>query len=169
MPARISRGGKPVVSDAGNSDIVVPFLREIGSVDAQERLPMVKIREVLRLQAEGLKQRQIAASVNCSRSTVQECLQRARNAGVGWPIPEELVSFGWGCFMPSNPAVHPYDCAVYARFCMPGWDEGSSRRSIAASAEPARVSIFRPFRGALCGIHVGDSAVSLHESALRYR
>jgi hypothetical protein len=28
---------------------------------SQERLPMVKIREVLRLQAEGLKQRQIAA------------------------------------------------------------------------------------------------------------
>jgi transposase len=51
---------------------------------------MVKIREVLRLQAEGLKQRQIAASVNCSRSTVQECLQRARNAGVGWPLPEDL-------------------------------------------------------------------------------
>jgi transposase len=51
---------------------------------------MIKIREVLRLQAEGLKQRAIAASVNCSRSTVQECLQRARNAGIGWPPPEDL-------------------------------------------------------------------------------
>lgn len=51
---------------------------------------MVKIREVLRLQAEGLRQREIAASVKCSRSTVQECLQRARNAGVGWPLPEDL-------------------------------------------------------------------------------
>jgi len=48
---------------------------------SQERLPMVKIREVLRLQAEGHRQREIAASVNCSRSTVQECLQRARKAG----------------------------------------------------------------------------------------
>jgi len=48
---------------------------------SQQRLPMVKIREVLRLQAEGHKQRKIAASVNCSRSTVQECLQRARSAG----------------------------------------------------------------------------------------
>ena len=57
---------------------------------SQERLPMVKIREVLRLQAEGLKQREIAASVNCARSTVQECLQRARTAGIGWPIPEDL-------------------------------------------------------------------------------
>ena len=57
---------------------------------SQERLPMVKIREVLRLQAEGHKQRKIAASVNCSRSTVQECLQRARSAGVGWPLPEDL-------------------------------------------------------------------------------
>src|SRR5271166_6572534 len=57
---------------------------------SQERLPMVKIREVLRLQAEGHRQRKIAASVNCSRSTVQECLQRARSAGVGWPLPEDL-------------------------------------------------------------------------------
>jgi transposase len=51
---------------------------------------MVKIREVLRLQAEEHRQREIAASVNCSRSTVQECLQRARNAGIGWPLPEDL-------------------------------------------------------------------------------
>jgi transposase len=51
---------------------------------------MVKIREVLRLQAEGLRQREIAVSVNCARSTVQECLQRARTAGIGWPIPEDL-------------------------------------------------------------------------------
>ena len=57
---------------------------------SQQRLPMVKIREVLRLQAEGLKQRQIAGSVNCSRSTVQECLQRARDAGIGWPLPDDL-------------------------------------------------------------------------------
>jgi len=57
---------------------------------SQERLPMVKIREVLRLQAEGHKQRKIAASLNCSRSTVQECLQRARSAGVSWPLPEDL-------------------------------------------------------------------------------
>ena len=40
---------------------------------SQERLPMVKIREVLRLQAEGLKQREIAASVKCSRSTEVLC------------------------------------------------------------------------------------------------
>jgi transposase len=57
---------------------------------SQERLPMVKIREVLRLQAEGHKQRKIAASLICSRSTVQECLQRARSAGVSWPLPEDL-------------------------------------------------------------------------------
>jgi predicted DNA-binding protein (UPF0251 family) len=90
MPARISRRSKPVVSDAGNSDIVVPFCVKQGASMSQERLPMVKIREVLRLQAEGLKQRQIAGSVNCSRSTVQECLQRARNAGIGWPLPVDL-------------------------------------------------------------------------------
>jgi len=50
----------------------------------------MKIREVLRLQAEGFKQRQIAVSVGCSRTTVQKCLRRARAAGIGWPLPQEL-------------------------------------------------------------------------------
>ena len=52
---------------------------------------MRKIREVLRLKHEaGLSDRQIAGSVGSSRSTVQECLRRAREAGIGWPLPPEL-------------------------------------------------------------------------------
>lgn len=51
---------------------------------------MIKIREVLRLRNDGFKQRQIAASVNSSRSTVQECLKRAQDAGIGWPLPEGM-------------------------------------------------------------------------------
>jgi predicted DNA-binding protein (UPF0251 family) len=39
---------------------------------------MRKIREVLRLDAAGLTDRAIPASVGCSRSTLQECLKRAR-------------------------------------------------------------------------------------------
>src|SRR5688572_9915087 len=50
----------------------------------------MKIREVLRLAAEGRKQREIAASVNSARSTIQECLKRAAAAGIGWPLPDEL-------------------------------------------------------------------------------
>jgi transposase len=52
---------------------------------------MRKIREVLRLRFEAhLSERQIAAIVGCSRSTVQQCLQRAQAAAIGWPLPPEL-------------------------------------------------------------------------------
>jgi len=49
-----------------------------------------KIREVLRLRAEGYSEREIAQSVGCARSSVQICLWRAERAGVGWPLPAEL-------------------------------------------------------------------------------
>lgn len=49
---------------------------------------MRKIREVLRLDADGVTDEAIAQSVGCSRSTVSECLRRARAAGIGWPLPE---------------------------------------------------------------------------------
>ena len=52
---------------------------------------MRKIRELLRLKfALQLSDRKIAASIGISRSTVQQCLQRAAVAGIGWPLPEEL-------------------------------------------------------------------------------
>jgi len=59
---------------------------------AQARLSVRKIREVLRLKAEAqLSDREIAAVVGAARSTVQECLRRARAAGLGWPLPAD-----WG-------------------------------------------------------------------------
>lgn len=57
---------------------------------AQARLSMRSIREIPRLKAEGVPDRQIAASVGCARSTLCECLTRARAAGIAWPLPEEL-------------------------------------------------------------------------------
>jgi transposase len=52
---------------------------------------MRKIREILRLKfAQGLSPRQIAASVGSALSTVQECLRRALQASLGWPLPQEL-------------------------------------------------------------------------------
>ena len=53
---------------------------------AQERLSMRKIREVLRLRADGFSERDIARSVGCARSSVQICLWRAEEAGVSWPL-----------------------------------------------------------------------------------
>lgn len=58
---------------------------------AQKRLPVRKIREVLRLNAAHISVRQIAASISCSRSSVQRCLKRAAEAGIGWPLPDALT------------------------------------------------------------------------------
>ena len=56
-----------------------------------ERAPMRKVREVLRLKhAHGASERQIAASVGVSRSTIGEYLRRAAVIGITWPVPAEL-------------------------------------------------------------------------------
>jgi transposase len=52
---------------------------------------MRKIKETLRLKfVAGLSERQIAAAIGTSRSTVQDCLRRCREAKLGWPLPPEL-------------------------------------------------------------------------------
>ena len=51
----------------------------------QERLSIVKIKEVLRLHSLGLKQRQIARSCSISPSTVSDYLQAAAKAKLSWP------------------------------------------------------------------------------------
>lgn len=56
-----------------------------------ERLSMRKIREVLRLRfAQGLSQRTIGGSLGLSAAAVNAYLNRARLAGVGWPLPDGL-------------------------------------------------------------------------------
>jgi transposase len=56
-----------------------------------ERLSMRKIREVLRLRfAQGLSQRAIGASVRLSTGAVNTYLNRARLAGLEWPLPDGL-------------------------------------------------------------------------------
>ncbi len=57
---------------------------------AQKRLPVRKIREALRLKAAGMSDRQIATTVGSARSTIQECLRRAGQAGIAWPLPEGM-------------------------------------------------------------------------------
>jgi transposase len=52
---------------------------------------MRKIRDVLRLRlANGLPQRAIGRSLGVSQAAVSEYLDRARRAGLGWPLPEGL-------------------------------------------------------------------------------
>ena len=54
------------------------------------RLPMRKIRDVLRLGAGGLSKREIAASLSIGATAAGDCLRRARCAGLSWPLPENL-------------------------------------------------------------------------------
>ena len=57
----------------------------------QERLPLRKIREVIRLHHEtDLSNRAIARACRISNSTVGEYLARAEQAGLGWPLPGDL-------------------------------------------------------------------------------
>ena len=56
----------------------------------RKKLPMRKITEVLRLDAQGLSRRQIAMSAGMSRTAVREYLIRAAGAGVSWPLPEGI-------------------------------------------------------------------------------
>ena len=56
----------------------------------QQRLPMRKIRDVLRLSAAGRSKRQIGASLGIGPTAAGACLRRAREAGVVWPLPDEL-------------------------------------------------------------------------------
>ena len=57
-----------------------------------ERLLMRRIRELLRLKYEnGLPGRTIAASLGLSKGAVNDYLQRARAAGLSWPLPAELT------------------------------------------------------------------------------
>ena len=55
---------------------------------SQQRLPMRKVHDVLRLKAVGLGKRKIAASLGISATAVGRCLRRAREAGVAWPLAE---------------------------------------------------------------------------------
>ena len=59
---------------------------------AQRRLCMRKAKEILRLKYEmGKSQREIKHICGVGKTTVQECLRRAKEAGIGWPLPSEMT------------------------------------------------------------------------------
>ena len=56
-----------------------------------ERLPMRKVREVLRQRyACGASERVIAQSLGIGRTAVGEYIRRAAVIGITWPVPGEL-------------------------------------------------------------------------------
>ena len=68
-----------------------------------KRLPMRKIREALRLRADGLSGRQMALSLSLGRATVSDYL-RAR---CGWPVVAFARSERWSaCCFPARLAMY---------------------------------------------------------------
>jgi len=58
-------------------------------------ISMRKIREILRLAlGQGVSARQVARACGVARSTVAEYLRRAEQAGLCWPLPDELDEAG---------------------------------------------------------------------------
>lgn len=56
-----------------------------------KKLSMRKIKEILRLKWDlNCSNREIAASIKVSTSTVSECIKRASKAGLSWPLPNDL-------------------------------------------------------------------------------
>ncbi len=81
---------------------------------ATKRLPMRKIRDALRLEASGLSKRQIAASLNIGRTAARTYINRARAAGLSWPLPDavsdetlERLLFPPAVKIPHGPRVEP--------------------------------------------------------------
>jgi transposase len=51
---------------------------------------MTKYREILRLYSQGISQRSIALSCECSRNTISSTLKRAEACEVSWPLPDGM-------------------------------------------------------------------------------
>lgn len=83
----------------------------------QPRLSMRKIREILRLAAQGVSVRQIGLSVGSPPSTAGDCLARAKAAGLCWPLPDEWddAALELRLYPPARPSAEsrpPLDCAA---------------------------------------------------------
>ncbi|MGH8277842.1 MAG: IS21 family transposase, partial [Steroidobacteraceae bacterium] len=68
---------------------------------------MRRVSEVLRLAAEGFSYRQISRSVGLARSTVSDYLERAKRAGISWPLPAEFDSCALETRLFAAPATGP--------------------------------------------------------------
>lgn len=52
---------------------------------------MIKYREILRLHSQGVSQRGIAASCQCSRTTIRNVVERAERHEISWPFDKNMT------------------------------------------------------------------------------
>src|SRR6202049_4301463 len=85
---------------------------------AGQRLPMRKIRDVLRLSAGGMSKRKIAISLGVGATSAGDCIRRARRAGLAWPLPEDLDDEALEArLFPASASL----AEIKARRPQPGW------------------------------------------------
>jgi len=60
-------------------------------MSAKRKLTMRQLRHMLQLARDGASTREIARVLGVARSTVQENLKHAEDAGLGWPLPGDLT------------------------------------------------------------------------------
>src|SRR5256885_17229543 len=86
-------------------------LRSGGYRLPQERLPVRKIKEVLRLHALGLSQRQIALSYAVGQATVSDYLKTAATVGLQWTgVADWDDDRLWKAVAPSRETLAPASC-----------------------------------------------------------
>jgi hypothetical protein len=61
------------------------------AMPANREMTMRQMRQVLRLHASKTSDREIGRVVGAARSTVRDAIQRAKAAGLAWPLPEDLT------------------------------------------------------------------------------
>src|SRR6476660_6544012 len=118
-----------------------------------ERLPMRKVREVLRQRyACGTSERVIAQSLGIGRTAVGEYIRRAAVIGITWPVPDELddAALERKLFAPAgyNPPRSPFTSAGSSRAPQartPSWATNCGRcGGFSANRSPSPLSCSRP-------------------------
>jgi hypothetical protein len=101
---------------------------------------MREIRDVLRLSADGISKRKIAASLSIGATAAGDCIRRSRRAGLSWPLPENLSDEALERILYPPPKVTAKDrrpqpdwAAIHRELRRPGRDAaavvgGASRR-----------------------------------------
>jgi transposase len=90
-----------------------------------ERLPMRKIKDVLRLRASGHSTRKIAQSLGLGRSSARNYIQRAVEAGLSWPDVQNLDegALERKLFHQERKLFHQVTGAQADPFVEPDWSE----------------------------------------------
>jgi hypothetical protein len=134
------------------------------------RLPMRKIRDVLRLRACGMSKRQIAASLSIGQTAAGDCIRRARRAGLSWPLPEDLSDEALERLVYPSPPVTAHDRrpqpdwpTIHRELRRPGvtlqllWEEHRSTHTPTVMATAGSVNFTAPLRRGCrrpCGSHM---------------